>query len=100
MNTRKFYKLLKGAKVVYENETASITINKEGVLIDVYMQDEDTELQFEDCNVVLTEKQKRALENKIKREVEMHKEESEEYDTFSSAFDQYDYEHFENLTHA
>lgn len=98
MNTAKFYSLLKNAEVNYNSDLAFIRVDEQGVLIDVYMYNSDTELQIEECNVSLTEKEKKALQNKIEKFVNECNE--QEDNNFNDAFTQSDYEHFENLIHA
>lgn len=98
MNTSKFYNLLKEANVNYDGDLAFIRINEQGVLIDVYMCSDDTELQIEECNVSLTEKERRALQLKIEKFVNEANEQEE--DNFNGVFSEEDYAHFENLIHA
>lgn len=97
MDTTKFYNLLKETEVNYDNDLAFIRIDEQGVLIDVYMYSDDTELQIEECNVSLTEKEKRALQLKIEKFVNEY---NEQEDDFNGAFTQEDYTHFENLIYA
>ena len=99
MNTAKFYQLLNEAEVTYDGDLASIEINKNGVLIDVYMWNEDEELQVEEINVALTEKQKKAIELKFEKARQLYHEENE-VDTKEHGFSFDDYQHFESLIYA
>lgn len=94
MNTSKFYQLLKETEVEYDGDLAVINIRKDNVVIDVYMYDNDTELQIEECSFDLSDKQIIALTNKINKAVSEVKEEEE---NFNGAFIQDDYLHFLSL---
>lgn len=101
MNNLRFRQLINEVEVGYDGDLATVLINKDGVLIDVYMWNDDEELQIESLSVNLTTIQKRIIERKIGKHIqEYNNENNVEEDAFSECgFTQDDYNHFESLIH-
>ncbi len=94
MKNSNFNQLVKESEVVYDGDLAYIKIEDGNTLIDVYMWNDDEELQIEESNIYLTDLKKRTLENKINNYIKEYEEEQEEE---RSAFTSEDYAHFESL---